>query len=409
MHSVLVVDDEPFVRLSIASLRDWEREGFSFRFEAGNGREALEALDAHPEIDIVLLDISMPVMDGIEFLRRMAAGEGVHPGGAPAVLILSAYDEFHLVRTAFTLGAADYVLKTEMDGESLLALLRKTALGIEESRERSSAIVERKQVEVLRRQVLRDLLVQPIGPESRDAIAGLGISLAPPVFVCAFWIRDFEDVARRYEEEELSRFDSMVERSLAQILAKRGSGEVVPVRPGHVAVLFSGGEEQARLFCADAKDGIERYLSVRASCSIGEARGGLEDAPGAYKSAVASRGVESRIIVAAKRFIRERFADPELSLAEVAERAGVSKNHLSWEFARETGETLTEYVALVRVEEAKRLLRQTSLKVYEIGERVGYPNVEHFSRVFKKLTGTSPSAWTEEADASGRSGVEGAT
>ena len=76
MHSVLLVDDEPFVRLSLASLRPWEEDGFSLRFEASNGREALAVLDAHPEIDMVLLDITMPVMDGIEFLRRIAAGEG---------------------------------------------------------------------------------------------------------------------------------------------------------------------------------------------------------------------------------------------------------------------------------------------------------------------------------------------
>src|SRR5271157_315436 len=55
MHSVLLVDDEPFVRLSLASLRQWEEDGFSLRFEASNGREALAVLDAHPEIDMVLL------------------------------------------------------------------------------------------------------------------------------------------------------------------------------------------------------------------------------------------------------------------------------------------------------------------------------------------------------------------
>ncbi len=100
------------------------------------------------------------------------------------------------------------------------------------------------------------------------------------------------------------------------------------------------------------------------------------------------------MVVLAKRFIRESFADPELSLAGVAARAGVSKNHLSWEFARETGETLTEYIARVRIDEAKRLFSTAGLKVYEVSERVGYQNVEHFSRVFKKVAGMSPSAWT---------------
>ena len=63
MHSVLLVDDEPFVRLSLASLCPAELGGFDLTAEAGNGAEALAVLTARPEIDIVLLDLSMPVME----------------------------------------------------------------------------------------------------------------------------------------------------------------------------------------------------------------------------------------------------------------------------------------------------------------------------------------------------------
>ena len=135
MHSVLIVDDEPFVRLSLASMRAWEEDGFDLTHEASNGKEALEVLAAHPEIDMVLLDLSMPVMDGIEFLKR-------REGRAPVVIVLSAYDDFHLVRNAFTLGAADYVRKEEIEGDSLLAVLKKAAAGIEKPHDDGSSLIE---------------------------------------------------------------------------------------------------------------------------------------------------------------------------------------------------------------------------------------------------------------------------
>ncbi len=410
MHSVLVVDDEPFVRLSLASLKNWQQEGFDFHFEAGNGAEALAVLAAHPEIDILLLDISMPVLDGIGLLRRLAAGELERESGPPAVIVLSAYDEYHLVRTAFTLGARDYLLKSELEGETLLAMLRKTAEGLERSppegtplRERSSTILERTQLQAIRAQVLRDLLFQPPAPGSDEVFAGLGLSLTAPFHPCALWIRDFEAVAGRFQGEGLSRFAAMMQRSLAQVLARRGGGEVVMVRPDHAVALFLGGPEEARDFCLDAAENLKRYLSVQAEFSVGKACRRLAELPAAYREAAACRRVESRIVVAAKRVMRECFADPALGLAAIAEKVGVSKNHLSWEFAREAGQTVTGYLAGVRIAEAKRLLSSTNLKVYEVGERVGYANVEHFSRVFKKWTGSSPSSWERSQEEDRRS------
>jgi YesN/AraC family two-component response regulator len=405
MHSVLVVDDEPFVRLSLASLRDWKREGFDFHFEAGNGLEALTVLSAHPEIDILLLDISMPVLDGIGLLRRLASGQLQRETGLPAVIVLSAYDEYHLVRTAFTLGARDYLLKSELEGETLLAMLKKTAGCLGRSplaarsppqaarSKRSAAVLERTQLEALRARVLRELLLQPPSPGSGELLAGLGLELSAPFHPCALWIRDFEMVAGRFQGEGLSRFSELVQRSLVQVLARRGGGELVTVRPDHAVALFQGSAEAARAFCLDAAENLQRYLSVQAEFSVGRACQRLEELPAAYREAAACRRVESRIVVAAKRIMREKFADPELGLARIAGEVGVSKNHLSWEFAREAGQTVTGYLAGVRIAEAKRLLSSTALKVYEVGERVGYRNVEHFSRIFKKWTGSSPSSW----------------
>jgi two-component system, response regulator YesN len=393
VHSVLVVDDEPFVRLSIASLRPWGDEGFDFMAEAGNGAEALAALEARPEIDIVLLDLSMPVMDGLEFLRRLAEPGRRRP---PAVVVLSAHDDFHLVRQAFTLGASDYLLKGELDGAALRAALEKASAGIAESGERDAAIVQRRHLELLKAQVLKDILAAPASADLLETFQELGIGIRPPFRVCCFWVEDLEAVVARGGAEGLGRFAEMAARSLAQTLARFGPGEVAVLAPGLLAVLCApaaGGEADTaavRAFCADAAETVGRYLSVKVTWAVGPTCAAIPEAAASFRAARAARTLESRIVVLAKRAIHERFMDADFSLEEASQRAGVSKNHLSFEFSREAGETFTEYLTRTRVEEAKRLLATSDLRVYEVGERVGYPNVEHFSRVFKKYAGVSP-------------------
>jgi two-component system, response regulator YesN len=394
VHSVLVVDDEPFVRLSLASLHPFGDEEFDFAAEAGNGAEALAVLAARPEIDIVLLDLSMPVMDGLEVLRRLQAEPRQR---SLAVVVLSAHDDYHMVRDAFRLGARDYLLKSELDAAALQHALEKAAGGLTPSVEQTAAILERRQVEFLKAQLLRDLLSAAASPELEETFAGLGIDVAPPFAVCGFWIEDLAAVSRREGEGGLARFSDTAVATLRQALAASGRGEVVALEPGHAVALFSpspGGaaalDASARAFCEAAAEHLARYLSVKVIFSVGPACAVLWDAAESLVAARAARKVESRIVVLAKRAIHERFADPAFSLEEASERAGVSKNHLSFEFSRETGETFTEYIARVRVDEARRLLATTSLLVYQVGERVGYPNVEHFSRVFKKVAGVSP-------------------
>jgi YesN/AraC family two-component response regulator len=393
MHSVLVVDDDPFVRLSLVGLHPFAGD-FDFAAEAGNGAEALSVLAAHPEIAIVLLDLSMPVMDGLEVLRRLRADPCGHP---TAVVVLSAHGDYHLVRGAFQLGAIDYLLKSELDADTLRAALDKAASGLAPSGERTAATLQRRQLDFLKGQVLRDLLSASAPPELEETFAGLGITLVPPFAVCCFWIEDLEAVARREAGGGLVRFSEMATHSLRQALAAAGQGEVVPLGPGHAVALYCAApgaaialETAARAFCEDAAGYLGRHLSVKVTFSIGPRCAEVRDAHDAVCAARAARKIESRIVVLAKRAIHERFADPEFSLEAASERAGVSKNHLSFEFSRETGETFTEYVARLRVDEARRLLVTTALHVYEVGERVGYPSVEHFSRVFKKVAGVSP-------------------
>ena len=59
-------------------------------------------------------------------------------------------------------------------------------------------------------------------------------------------------------------------------------------------------------------------------------------------------------------------------------------------FNKKEGCTFGDYIAKIRIAEAIKLKATTNMKMYEIAEKVGYPNAEHFSKVFKKVTGKSP-------------------
>ncbi len=105
---VLIVDDEVLVRIGIIHAFAWEKNGFEIIGEAADGEGCLEmARSYHP--DLIVLDINMPGMDGLEVLRRLK-----EEGYQGKVIMLTCYDEFEYVREAMRGGASDYVLKSNL-------------------------------------------------------------------------------------------------------------------------------------------------------------------------------------------------------------------------------------------------------------------------------------------------------
>jgi AraC-like DNA-binding protein len=91
-----------------------------------------------------------------------------------------------------------------------------------------------------------------------------------------------------------------------------------------------------------------------------------------------------------KEIIRREFPH-DLTISDIAKRLYLSPNHLSRLFKAETGQTITGFMIQVRLEHAKRLLRtDRSLKTYEVGDRVGYPDPVYFNKLFKRIVGMTP-------------------
>lgn len=108
--------------------------------------------------------------------------------------------------------------------------------------------------------------------------------------------------------------------------------------------------------------------------------------------------LETDVIIKAKRFLADHYDDAELSLAKVAEHVGLNEKYFTNRFTKETGETFSNYLTQLRIQKAKELLRTTNFKSYEIAEMVGYHNVEHFTRMFKKETKITPTQYRKHGD-----------
>ena len=113
MYRVLIVEDEIIVRMWLKKQVKWEACGFEIVAEAGNGRDALE-LFRNNKIDLVLTDIRMPVMDGIELLQRIRQEDA-----RVRFLILTCLDEFSLVKQAMALDVTNYILKLTSEPDEI--------------------------------------------------------------------------------------------------------------------------------------------------------------------------------------------------------------------------------------------------------------------------------------------------
>lgn len=119
LHRAIVVDDETFTRKGLLQLMDWQACGFEIVGEADNGEDALELISRiHP--DLVITDIRMPVLDGLELIRSVLEQSTEHP----AFIILSGYSDFAYAQQAIRYGVHDFMLKPIDEGD-FSATLRK--------------------------------------------------------------------------------------------------------------------------------------------------------------------------------------------------------------------------------------------------------------------------------------------
>lgn len=96
-----------------------------------------------------------------------------------------------------------------------------------------------------------------------------------------------------------------------------------------------------------------------------------------------------KFVYMAKRYIHEHYRE-KLTLSEISDYLKISPGYLSYSFSRQTNQTVSDYIAKVKIEHAKELIDSGQYLIYEIADQLGFENAYYFSKVFKKVTGMAP-------------------
>ena len=406
MYKVFLADDEAAMRTGVRNNIDWDNSGFVLAGEAPDGEMALPLMQ---EImpDILITDVRMPFMDGIELSRIVRKT-------MPwiKIIILSGHDEFEYAKQAISIGVEEYLLKP-VTSEKLMETLKEVAARIEEEKEKSRNIENlisdaRK---TRSEKLLSDLLYGNIPPGEAESLAGeLGLSIASDYYLVMIAELHYSPA------EDYNSLKGACAR-LSVVLDDWGNNISLGQGPDRIACIMKGRDpaalEEEAWTCAQAlKYEVERDGTFALSISIGSIAPSIGEWPKSladaditrhYMNSVKQKGILSirdmdsaagtkynEVIAKALDYIRENFHEPDISLHTVAKEVNFSPNHFSTVFRQEAGETFINYLTRTRIEHAKTLLKTTQLRTADVGYNVGYNDTHYFSYVFKKHTGMTP-------------------
>lgn len=394
---LMIVEDEWLGREGLKSTIPWEELGCEIVAEANGGAAALSIMES-AKPDIILSDIRMPGMDGLEMARQAVE---LLPG--VEIVFLTGFDDFSYAQQALKIGSADYVLKPT-NPEELMQVIRR--VGDKVRGRRASEQAERlfrqtrfrDSAALLSSKLLYDLLMDSAGEKERE----LFLELKPDRVQS---LAEYRVGLIGLELADGAPEDSR--RMLVSLEEKLYQKAAVFTRvQDRIAVLLG---EEAR---EGQWEGLLAELRIAAGSrplAVGwsETHHNLGELSLAYEEAEQALASHSGTAKAARlggmpnldklkselretiAYIEEHYRE-DISLQDIASSVHMSESGFSRLFKKQTGVSYVEYVTQLRLEEAKKLLQQPDQKVYEVSLAVGYQDSKYFSQIFRKYTGETP-------------------
>ncbi|WP_019532929.1 helix-turn-helix domain-containing protein [Paenibacillus ginsengihumi] len=330
MYQVMIVEDELWIRSAVAEMVE---AGGTYEVvaEAGNGEEALELIyNVWPTI--VVTDIMMPGQDGLWLAREIFDRQ------LPVItVILTGYNEFEYARQALRYHVSDFLLKPVLEEELHRAL--------ERAQDRMPQFAHLRPFFVAIQHYLDKMT--DMAPE--ELFAGQA-----------------RLVQRIAEADSLQESEKIV---LFKTFSGKMNDSIQAMNPSFQRLTVEGNRpESIRVHFQQLTEHWQRYYNALFN---GEMR---------------------QVIRKACEYIQAHYAE-DLSVPDMTRRFHISVSQFSVLFKKFTGRSFVNYLNELRIRQAKQLLLEGELKVYEISEKVGFNSLPHFNRVFKKLTGQSPNEY----------------
>ena len=359
MLKIFFVEDDAAIRESIIRNVKWEQHGYEFIGQAPDGEIAYAKMqELRP--DVLITDLKMPFMDGLE-LSRLVRKEMPEV----KIIILTGYNDFESVQEALHIGVAKYLLKPVTPEALVKAIVDMRDLVLEEQEHRAF-----RQQYLNGMAELRDLQPQDFSKIDRTAV-GRFLRSGSPSAVEAMVDELVEAAGPSNMQSYLFRQYVLMDISSIVIEFLDSIG----VDNSLIYNYF--GELKMHVSQLKTVPDVHRYFEELITHAL------------KLRNDTANRRFDGSV-EKAQEYIRTNFNNEDISLHAVSKFVNLSPTHFSAIFSKEVGKTFSEFLTEVRIEKAKELLLCTPKRSSEIAYEVGYSDPHYFSYAFKKMTGLSP-------------------
>ena len=344
MIKVLLVDDDYLALEGLCRMLHWDDFNGELSGCATDGIEAISMIEDNPP-DVVVADIKMPRMNGIELSRYLYEN---HRG--TRIILLSGHSEFEYAQKALQYRVTDYILKpvTRQKIKELETLLMKIDRDLAAKKQirrlAGSEALKDRLLSLLRRgdeKPVYDFLHDGVLAEAllHDTAGTLGSTLLNYTFAY---------------QSEIGKDKSDLEE-----LKKKSMDEYwrMSSPPERVSYLYS----RCRELMSYARNRKSEY--------------------------------EQPIVAHCIQVIQNSFSEPGFNISQLADRANLSLPYLSTVFKQAMGQTISSYLSRQRLLRAQELLRDISIPIKDVCAQSGYEDPHYFARSFKKQTGMTPSEY----------------